>query len=210
MSIWVVKTSKHLSPAWFTVSALSPQAPPLQRLPGSSPRTPGPCSGLSIKPFTPDTAESLGLPSLLSRSWPLSGGLRSCYIIGLSPLLQEPDPATEPSAATAPHFRIPSSHHSCSPAKAGGSDAEPGLQTGVRKVAGCGDPGKAATLSGALADTWGSCRAIACLAWSMGAGDAADPGGVAAEYPEPRLGQATLLLSPLRALGPRPYLVNKS
>lgn len=47
MAIWVIKILKHFPPVWFTASALSPQMPLLQRLPGSSPRTPWPCSEFS-------------------------------------------------------------------------------------------------------------------------------------------------------------------
>lgn len=90
-------------PVWFTASALNPQMPPLQRLPGSSPRTLWTCSELAIKPFTPSIYSSV-LWAFAPAFWPASdlwsGGIHSCYIVVLAPLLQAPDPATEPSAAT--------------------------------------------------------------------------------------------------------------
>lgn len=109
MTIWVVIILKHLPPAWFTVSALSPQVPPLQRWPGSSPRTPGPRSGLSIKPFTPGTAASSGLPSLLASSWPLSGGIHGALVVtSLNYLLCSKNQTQQPI----PLLPLPSLPHS--------------------------------------------------------------------------------------------------
>lgn len=53
----------------------------------------------------------------------------------LSPLLQEPDPATKPSAASALTSAFLLSITPVLQTKADGTETEPGLQSGVRKVA---------------------------------------------------------------------------